>query len=66
MDTVLSEMDRETAAAYLGDDTTDEDAFKAIHGRGIGVLVRPQFRATAADFWLQPPEELLDFLQPVA
>ncbi len=63
VDTVLSEMDPETAAAYLGDDTTDEDAFKAIHGRGIGVLVRPQFRATAADFWLQPPEELLDFLR---
>jgi trehalose-phosphatase len=63
VDTVLSEMGRETAAAYLGDDTTDEDAFKAIHGRGIGVLVRPQFRATAADFWLKPPEELLEFLE---
>jgi hypothetical protein len=25
--------------------------------------VRPQFRATAADFRLQPPEELLDFLR---
>jgi trehalose-6-phosphatase len=56
-------MGRETAAAYLGDDATDEDAFKAIRGRGIGVLVRPQFRATAADFWLKPPEELLEFLE---
>jgi len=56
-------MGRETAAAYLGDDTTDEDAFKAIRGRGIGVLVRPQFHATAADFWLKPPEELLEFLE---
>ncbi|GAB4509010.1 MAG: trehalose-phosphatase [Sulfuricaulis sp.] len=63
VDTVLSEMGPETVAAYLGDDTTDEDAFKAIHGRGIGVLVRPQFRPTAADFWLQPPEELFDFLR---
>jgi hypothetical protein len=25
--------------------------------------VRPQFRATAADFWLQPPAELLEFLR---
>lgn len=63
VDSVLSGMGRETAAAYLGDDTTDEDAFMAIRGRGIGVLVRPQFRTTAADFWLQPPEELLDFLR---
>jgi trehalose 6-phosphate phosphatase len=63
VETVLSEMDPETAAAYLGDDQTDEDAFKAIRGRGIGVLVRPQFRPTAADFWIQPPQEMLDFLR---
>lgn len=63
VDTVLSEMGRETAAAYLGDDTTDEDAFKAMRGRGIGVLVRSHYRDTAADFWLKPPEELLEFLR---
>ncbi len=63
VEAILSEMGPETAAAYLGDDATDEDAFKAIRGRGIGVLVRPQFRATAADFWLKPPEELLEFLK---
>jgi trehalose-phosphatase len=63
VDSVLAEMGEETAAAYLGDDLTDEDAFQAIHGKGIGVLVRPQFRATAADFWLRPPDELLAFLR---
>lgn len=62
VDSVLADLGQKTSAAYLGDDLTDEDAFKAIHGNGIGVLVRPQFRPTAADFWLQPPEELLDFL----
>jgi hypothetical protein len=30
----------------------------------IGVLVRPTIRATAADFWITPPEELLEFLTP--
>ena len=50
------------AAAYLGDDLTDEDAFKAIEGRGLGVLVRPQYRPTAAQLWLRPPEDLLNFL----
>lgn len=50
-------------AAYLGDDLTDEDAFRAIHGRGLGILVRTEHRPTAADVWLQPPHELLDFLR---
>lgn len=49
-------------AAYLGDDRTDEDAFKALGKRGLSVLVRKQFRATAADLWITPPEELISFL----
>lgn len=59
---VLSEMEPDTPAAYLGDDTTDERAFRAIRGRGLSVLVRPQWRQTAAQLWLKPPEELLAFL----
>jgi trehalose-phosphatase len=50
------------AAAYLGDDLTDEDAFRAISGRGLGVLVSPGLRETAADLWLRPPGELTWFL----
>jgi trehalose-phosphatase len=50
------------AAAYLGDDQTDEDAFRAIEGRGLGVLVRAELRPTAAQVWLRPPVELLAFL----
>lgn len=48
--------------AYLGDDTTDECAFRAMQSHGISVLVRPQLRPTAAQCWLKPPDELLDFL----
>jgi trehalose-phosphatase len=59
---VLSEMEPGTPAAYLGDDTTDERAFQAIRGRGLSVLVRPQWRPSAAQLWLKPPEELHDFL----
>lgn len=50
-------------AAYLGDDLTDESAFRAIKGRGLGVLVRRLPRSTAADVWLRPPQELRDFLK---
>lgn len=63
VDAVLADMPADAAVAYLGDDLTDEDAFQAIRGRGIGVLVRPEFRASRADFWLRPPQELLDFLR---
>lgn len=61
--TVLDENTEGVVAAYLGDDLTDEDAFRAVKGRGIGVLVRPECRETAADIWIKPPGELLDFLK---
>ena len=60
--TVLEETEQDAIAAYLGDDSTDEDAFKSIKGQGIGILVRKEFRATAADIWIKPPKELIAFL----
>jgi trehalose-phosphatase len=60
--TVLSETPPEVPVAYLGDDFTDEDAFRALDGRGLGVLVRPQFRKTEAAAWVQPPDGLLGLL----
>lgn len=56
-------------AAFLGDDLTDETAFRAIknygdhRSHGLSILVRNQPRPTAADIWLQPPGELRDFLK---
>jgi trehalose-phosphatase len=61
--TVLEETNDEAVLAYLGDDQTDEDAFGALNGRGLSVLVRPEQRATRADWWLRPPEELVSFLR---
>lgn len=60
---VLAGAGTQTAAAYLGDDSTDEDAFVAIEGRGLGVLVRRELRPTRASAWLRPPGELAAFLQ---
>lgn len=62
VDAVFREMGDGAAVAYLGDDATDEDAFRAIRGRGLGVLVRAEPRETAATARLVPPEQLLDFL----
>ena len=60
--TILAEMDMEAPLAYLGDDESDEDAFRALQDRGLGVLVRPHRRETSADVWLKPPTDLLVFL----
>lgn len=49
--------------AYLGDDATDENAFAALPRQGLGVLVRPVWRPTAAQVWLRPPGQLLRFLK---
>ena len=59
---VLAELEQGAGVAYLGDDHTDEDAFRALDGHGLRVLVRPKWRATAADLWLRPPEGLRTFL----
>lgn len=59
---VLTETAPEVPVAYLGDDLTDEDAFKALRGRGLSVLVRGECRQTAADLWVRPPQALLELL----
>ena len=60
---IRSELAPDTPFAYLGDDLTDEDAFRALRGTGaLSVLVRPEWRETAAEVWLRPPDELLEFL----
>lgn len=50
-------------AAYLGDDLTDEAAFRSIQEHGLSVLVRRRRRESAAEVWLRPPDELRVFLK---
>lgn len=62
---VLAHTPQEAPIAYLGDDLTDEDAFRAMEpdGRVLRCLVRNQWRPTAADFRIEPPHELIAFLK---
>jgi trehalose 6-phosphate phosphatase len=59
---IMAESGPQAACAYLGDDLDDERAFEAMPGSGLSVLVRGQFRPTAADLWIQPPQEVCEFL----
>ena len=60
---LLGEVKWDTVSAYLGDDATDEDAFKTLGNRGLAVLVRKDPRPTAAAIRLIPPDELIEFLK---
>jgi trehalose-phosphatase len=51
---------------YVGDDVTDEDAFRALADVGIGVLVSEEPRRTAASYRLGDTEETRRFLARLA
>ncbi|OAY35861.1 probable trehalose-phosphate phosphatase J [Manihot esculenta] len=50
---------------YIGDDRTDEDAFKVLRerGQGFGILVSKFPKDTNASYSLQEPTQVMDFLQ---
>ncbi len=50
---------------YLGDDETDEDAFRAVAEKGAGVLVSGRPRETAARYRLAGPGDVALFLAEV-
>jgi trehalose 6-phosphate phosphatase len=75
VDTLLADYPDQFVSLYLGDDITDEDAFRALKGSyrpGIGVVVadpdEPEQarRTTAADFVLWSMGEVQQFLNTLA
>jgi len=66
VEAILAEADTGGPIAFLGDDLSDESAFRAVRQvgrRGLSVLVRREWRETDADVWLRPPVELRAFLE---
>jgi trehalose-phosphatase len=61
-----AESDEQSPVAFLGDDVTDEAAFAVVNASErphLTVLVRNANRETAAAVWMQPPDQLRDFLR---
>ncbi|MEM8806910.1 MAG: trehalose-phosphatase [Cyanobacteria bacterium P01_G01_bin.38] len=53
----------ETIPIYLGDDTTDEDAFKALKPNGLSIRIGAPNEPTAADYHLKDPNEVAQFFE---
>jgi trehalose-phosphatase len=52
---------------YIGDDVTDEDAFRVLQGYGAGIVVHGgEDRRTCAGYGLAGPNDVLEFLRCLA
>jgi trehalose-phosphatase len=56
---------KEHSVVYLGDDVTDEDAFRVIRQRGVGILVSHEDRPSAAYFRLASVAEVKRLFESV-
>lgn len=56
----------EVMPLYVGDDTTDEDAFRILGEQGLGVVVTDVPRPTHAGYQLQDTVEVREFLRRIA
>jgi alpha,alpha-trehalase len=51
---------------YIGDDVTDEDAFRALEAHGIGIVVQSGGQGTKAAYALADPRDVRRFLDMLA
>ena len=53
------------SVVYIGDDTTDEDAFRIVRTRGRGILVSSHPKESTADFRLSNPQEVKKLFEEI-
>ncbi|MFH0763062.1 MAG: trehalose-phosphatase [Candidatus Omnitrophota bacterium] len=50
---------------YIGDDTTDEDAFRALRNKGLTIFVGSASSASRAKYYLKDTAEVAEFLKKI-
>ena len=55
----------EATVVYIGDDTTDEDAFRTVRTRGVTILVAKDLKESSADFIVKSPEEVKKLFEKI-
>jgi trehalose-phosphatase len=63
---ILQPVSKNTLPIYIGDDQTDEDAFREVKGRGITAFVGPGWLTSEAEYYLKNPAEVQEFLRRCA
>jgi alpha,alpha-trehalase len=63
---IVAPDEQNTVPIYLGDDETDEDAFREVRERGWGIVVGAGDRPTAAHSRLRDTDEVTQFLSKLA
>ena len=56
---------RPSLAVYIGDDQTDEDAFRLLPPESVTIRVGPAIMSTAARYRVEDPTEVLRFLRAI-
>ena len=56
---------KDALIVYIGDDKTDEDAFKALKKKALTVLVSKKNKHTLAKYRLNSPEEVIVILKKI-
>lgn len=56
--------DKDVVPIYIGDDTTDEDAFKVLKNKGITIFVGKP-KPSYAQYYLKDPNEVKEFLKRI-
>ncbi len=56
---------KDFSVVYIGDDTTDEDAFRMVSTRGTSILISDKPKVSAADFVLSSPKEVKELFERV-
>jgi trehalose 6-phosphate phosphatase len=63
---ILSRYRKKILPIYIGDDRTDETAFKALKGKGITIFVKGERKTSLAQYYVNSTSEVRVFLQMAA